>query len=351
MLSLNDPCADDATICNFVYSETDSTAAANVADWLVGKPMALIGLALMGLIVRWVLHRVIDRVVKRAETGMMPNRFSRAMTGGKVGTALNIHESAGATRRVQRAQTMGTLLKSIVTGIILAVVGTMMLSEIGVNVAPIIASAGILGLAIGFGAQSLVSDFLSGIFMIFEDQYGVGDEVDLGEAVGTVEAVSLRVTRLRDVNGTVWYVRNGEILRVGNMSQNWARTVLDISVAYGEDVARVQRVLADVAHDLWVDEDFTGRVIEEPSVWGVQDITPDAVVVRVALKTAPLEQWAVAREMRQRIKARFDLEGIEMPFAQRVVWMRSADSEPAQPEVDIDSAPPAQGPAQAEGPA
>jgi small-conductance mechanosensitive channel len=351
MLSLNDPCADDATICNFVYSETDSTAAANVADWLVGKPMALIGLALLGLVIRWVLHRVIDRVVKRAETGMMPNRFSRAMTGGKVGTALNIHESAGATRRVQRAQTMGTLLKSIVTGIILAVVGTMMLSEIGVNVAPIIASAGILGLAIGFGAQSLVSDFLSGIFMIFEDQYGVGDEVDLGEAVGTVEAVSLRVTRLRDVNGTVWYVRNGEILRVGNMSQNWARTVLDISVAYGEDVAQVQRVLADVAHDLWVDEDFKGRVIEEPSVWGVQDITPDAVVVRVALKTAPLEQWAVAREMRQRIKARFDLEGIEMPFAQRVVWMRSADSEPAQPEVDIDSAPPARGPAQAEGPA
>ncbi|WP_082599793.1 mechanosensitive ion channel family protein [Nocardioides sp. Soil777] len=351
MLSLNDPCSDDATICNFVYSETDSTAAANVADWLVGKPMALIGLALLGLVIRWVLHRVIDRVVKRAETGMMPNRFSRAMTGGKVGTALNIHESAGATRRVQRAQTMGTLLKSIVTGIILAVIGTMMLSEIGVNVAPIIASAGILGLAIGFGAQSLVSDFLSGIFMIFEDQYGVGDEVDLGEAVGTVEAVSLRVTRLRDVNGTVWYVRNGEILRVGNMSQNWARTVLDISVAYGEDVAQVQRVLADVAHDLWVDEDFKGRVIEEPSVWGVQDITPDAVVVRVALKTAPLEQWAVAREMRQRIKARFDLEGIEMPFAQRVVWMRSADSEPAQPEVDIDSAPPAKGPAQAEGPA
>jgi moderate conductance mechanosensitive channel len=351
MLSLNDPCADDASICNFVYRETDSTAAANLADWVVGKPSALLGLALLGLVIRWVLHRVIDKLVKRAETGMLPNRLSRAVSGGKVGTALNLQETAGATRRVQRAQTMGTLLKSVVTGIVLAVVGTMMLSEIGVNVAPIIASAGIIGIALGFGAQSLVSDFLSGIFMIFEDQYGVGDEVDLGEAVGTVEAVSLRVTRLRDVNGTVWYVRNGEILRVGNMSQNWARTVLDISVAYGEDIARVQRVLADVAHDLWIDEDFKGRVIEEPSVWGVQDITPDAVVVRVALKTAPLEQWAVAREMRQRIKARFDHEGIEMPFAQRVVWMRSADQEPEQPEVDLDSAPPAQGPARAEGPA
>ena len=355
MLSLTDPCADDESICNWVYTETGNTTTANTADWLVGMPSALLGLALFGLVVRWVLHRVIDRVVKRAETGMLPNRVSRAVTGGKFGTALNLQEAAGSTRRVQRAQTMGTLLKSIVTGIVLAVVLTMMLSEIGVNIAPIIASAGILGIALGFGAQSLVSDFLSGIFMIFEDQYGVGDEVDLGEAVGTVEAVSLRVTRLRDVNGTVWYVRNGEILRVGNMSQNWARTVLDISVAYGEDTTRVQRVLADVAHDLWEDEDYKGVVIEEPSVWGVQDLTPDAVVVRVALKTAPLEQWAVAREMRKRIKARFDHEGIEMPFAQRVVWMRSGEPSPAPgrsgTDPGADAGPPADGPAQAEGPA
>ena len=154
---------------------------------------------------------------------------------------------------------MGTLLKSIITGVDRSRSSiTMMLAELGYDIAPIIASAGILGVALGFGAQSLVKDFLSGIFMIFEDQYGVGDVVDLGEASGTVEAVSLRVTRLRDVNGTVWYVRNGEILRVGNMSQNWARTVLDIGVAYGEDLAQVRRVLKEVAHDLWEDEDFKG---------------------------------------------------------------------------------------------
>ena len=149
--------------------------------------------------------------------------------------------------------------------------------------------------------------------MIFEDQYGVGDVVDLGEATGTVEAVSLRVTRLRDVNGTVWYVRNGEILRVGNMSQNWARTVLDVRVGYGEDLTRVRRVLKDVAHDLWDDEEFKGLIIEEPEVWGVEAMTADSVTVRVTLKTAPMEQWAVARAMRERIKARFDHEGIEMP--------------------------------------
>ena len=198
----------------------------------------------------------------------------------------------------------------------------MVLSEVGMNVAPILASAGVLGLAIGFGAQNLVKDFLSGVMMMIEDQYGVGDAVDLGEAIGTVEAVGLRVTRVRDVDGTVWYVRNGEILRVGNQSQNWARTVLDIGVSYSEDLVRVRDVLEDVAHGLWEDEDYRDIVIEEPEVWGVQNLAPDAVVVRVTLKTAPMQQWPVAREMRERIKARFDHEGIEMPLPQRVVWHR-----------------------------
>ena len=190
----------------------------------------------------------------------------------------------------------------------------MILSELGVNIAPIIASAGIIGIALGFGAQSLVKDFLSGIFMIFEDQYGVGDVVDVGEASGTVEAVSLRVTRLRDLNGTVWYVPNGEIVRVGNMSQNWSRAVVDVSVGYDEDLARAQRVLREVAHDLWEDEDFSSVIIEEPEVTGVEAFNPDAVTLRVLIKTAPMEQWAVARELRQRIKARFDHEGIEIPL-------------------------------------
>ena len=344
---MTDSCLETEAICNWTFEATGNQRLAHLADWVVGKPSALIGLILIGLVVRWLLHRVIDRIVRRAETGMLPDRISRAVTGGKVGAALNLREDAGYTRRAQRAQTMGSLLKSIVSGVVFTVIVLMFVSEVGYDIAPLIASAGIIGVALGFGSQALVKDFLSGIFMIFEDQYGVGDEVDLGEAVGTVEAVSLRVTRLRDVNGTVWYVRNGEILRVGNMSQNWARTVLDISVAYGEDLARVQRVLADVAHDLWEDDDFTGRVIEEPSVWGVQELGADGVVVRLALKTAPLEQWAVAREMRARIKARFDHEGIEMPFPQRVVWMREGEAPRAQRSGEHEQ-PPADGPAQAE---
>ena len=213
----------------------------------------------------------------------------------------------------------------------------MVLSEVGMNVAPILASAGVLGLAIGFGAQNLVKDFLSGVMMMIEDQYGVGDAVDLGEAIGTVENVGLRVTRVRDVDGTVWYVRNGEILRVGNQSQNWARTVLDIKVGYSEDLVRVREILKEIAHGLWEDEDYKDVIIEEPEVWGVQDLSPDAVVMRVTLKTAPMEQWQVAREMRARIKGRFDHEGIEIPMPQRVVWHREQAGEGRSAHVTDDA--------------
>jgi moderate conductance mechanosensitive channel len=301
------PCAADETICNAVFDATGNQTLADYSDVLIGKPLVLLWLLLVAVVIRWVAHKAIDRVVSRAERGVLPDRVNLVVT----------------ERRRQRAQAIGSLFKSVVTGIIVAVVVTMMLSEVGVDIAPIIASAGIVGIALGFGAQSLVKDFLSGVFMIIEDQYGVGDQVDLGEAIGTVEAVTLRITRVRDVNGTVWYVPNGQIMRVGNQSQNWARTVLDVNVAYHEDIARVRRVLSEVAHDLWEDEEFKSQVIEEPEIWGVQALAVDGVTVRVVLKTTPGEQWAVARELRQRIKARFDHEGIEMPFPQRVVWTRT----------------------------
>ncbi|WP_309647060.1 mechanosensitive ion channel family protein [Nocardioides sp.] len=329
-----DPCETGETVCDLALRLTDNSVVAQVADVLIGAPMALVGLVLLAFAVRWVLHRLVDRVVKRAESGVLPDAVGRLSKVRRGPHAPMTHDAVTSTRRVQRAKTIGSLLKSIITGVLVAIFGTMILSEIGVNIAPIIASAGIIGLALGFGAQSLVKDFLSGIFMILEDQYGVGDVVDVGEASGTVEAVSLRITRLRDVNGTVWYVPNGEILRVGNMSQNWARTVLDINVSYGEDLARVRRVLQDVAHDLWEDEDYKNLVIEEPEVWGVESLGIDGVTVRVTLKTAPMEQWAVAREMRQRIKARFDHEGIEIPFPQRVIWNRQEPAAPAAAGAD-----------------
>jgi small conductance mechanosensitive channel len=313
-------CTPDETICQQVFDWTGSQRLADVSDLVIGKPLTILGLVVLALVIRWVLFKVVDRVVKKAEAGVLPDRLSDRFA------------SANATRRVLRAKTMGDLLKSIMTGILIAVFGTMILDQVGVNIAPIIASAGIVGIALGFGAQSLVKDFLSGIFMIFEDQYGVGDVVNVGEASGTVEAVSLRVTRLRDVNGTVWYVPNGEILRVGNMSQNWARAVVDVTVGYREDLGKVIRTLREIADDLWQDDDYSGIIIEQPEVTGVETLGPESIGVRVMVKTEPMEQWKVARELRSRIKARFDHEGISIPVAQRVMWQEANQRQDPAPE-------------------
>jgi len=309
LLEMPDTCrtdSGDSWSCAVVYDWTHNEGLAHAAAWLIGKPLAIVWLVALALVSRWLLYKLIERVVRRAQVGVLPDALARGPFAEPEGGEIT-------RRRVQRANTIGSLLKSIVSGVIVAVVVIMAISELGYDIAPLIASAGILGVALGFGAQSLVKDFLSGIFMIFEDQYGVGDSVNLGEVSGTVEAVSLRVTRLRDVDGTVWYVRNGEILRVGNQSQNWSRSVLDIAVGYKEDVSRVRRILKEVAHELWEDEDFHTKIIEEPEVWGVQSLGPDSVVVRVTLKTMPQQQWTVSREMRERVKTRFDAEGIQMP--------------------------------------
>jgi small conductance mechanosensitive channel len=312
-------CTPDDHWCQWVSHVTGSKLLGQAADWLVARPLAIVGLVVLALVLRWLLHRLIDRLTERAAAGL-PSPILRTRILHRPGRPISTSVAAG--RRVQRARTMGSMLKSITSIVLAAIFGTMIIAELGYPVGPLLASAGIVGVALGFGAQSLVKDFLSGVFMIFEDQYGVGDSVDLGAASGTVEAVGLRVTRLRDVEGTVWYVRNGEVVRVGNHSQNWARTVLDIPVSHDQNLREVEKVLHDVAHDMWSDEEYSGVIIEEPEVWGVQDLTPEFITVRVTLKTAPLEQWAVAREMRQRIKARFDHEGIEIAMPSRLVWHR-----------------------------
>ncbi|HET8603317.1 MAG TPA: mechanosensitive ion channel family protein [Marmoricola sp.] len=332
LLEMPNACTDGrgngSWTCAAVYEWTGNRWLAHTSAWLIGRPLAILGIAVVAILVRWITHRAIDRLVRRAEAGVLPgkvlpgrSRERRAEQDKPVRVT-----TQGAGRRVQRAQGLGSLLKSVITGLVFGVAAVMILAECSVNIVPIITSAGVVGIAIAFGAQSLVKDFMSGVAMMIEDQYGVGDVVDLGEASGTVEAVGLRITRVRDVNGTVWYVRNGEVVRVGNMSQNWARTVLDVSVRDTEDISHVQEVLEDVAEGLWHDERLGKQILEQPEVWGVQSLYPGAVVIRVALKTAPLEQWEIAREMRKRIKNRFDREGIEMPLPQRVVTDPTANA-------------------------
>ena len=219
----------------------------------------------------------------------------------------------GSVRAEQRVSTLGDVLTGLVRAVVWLVVVLVVLGEVGVDLAPLLAGAGIAGIAIGFGAQSLVKDFLSGFFILLEDQYGVGDVINLGDATGTVEDITLRVTRLRATDGTVWFVPNGEIKRVGNTSMEWSRALIDVLIAYDSDLPKVTAAIGDVARDFAADEDWAPSVLEPPEVWGVQAMAADGLTIRLVVKTAPRQQYAVARELRGRITERLRREGVKGP--------------------------------------
>jgi small conductance mechanosensitive channel len=254
-------------------------------------------IVVLAFAVRLLLHRAISKLIAEAVTSTVPTTI-RPLRSGSAGSGdgtLLLTE-----RRRQRTETIGSVLRSITSVLVFAVAVAMVLSELGFDLGPVIASAGIVGVALGFGAQNLVKDYLNGMFMILEDQFGVGDAIDVGSASGVVEEVGLRVTRLRNADGTVWHVRNGEILRVGNRSQGWSRAVLDVSVAADTDTDRAAAVVKQAAESLWRDPELD-LVREEPEVWGVQDLGEDGIAIRLVVRTAPLEQWTAARELRRRL--------------------------------------------------
>ena len=306
--------------------ETTRNAAIETAEW-VAVSLRIAVVLLLAIVLRVIVHRAIVRVVNRA---IVRPAVPEALRQRLIDTT----PAAAAERRRQRAETIGSVLRSISSILIFGVAFATILSELGVDLGPVLASAGILGVALGFGAQNLVKDYLNGIFMILEDQYGVGDAIDVGEASGIVEAVGLRVTRLRNVDGTVWHVRNGEILRVGNMSQGWSRALLDVSVAYGTDVDHAIAVIDRVADEVAAGDKVGAYVLDEPEVWGVERLGADGIDIRLVVKTAPLEQWKVARELRSRLKEAFEAEGIEIPFPQRSLWLRTSPDGPASPVTD-----------------
>jgi small conductance mechanosensitive channel len=246
-------------------------------------------------------------VIRRAADGVMPERL-RIRTMIVDGTSAVLTE-----RRRQRAETLGSVLNSLASVVIFGTAALMIIGRFGIDIAPILASVGILGVAVGFGAQELVKDFIAGMFMLMEDQYGVGDVIDTGAAVGTVEAVTLRITRLRDVDGRVWYVRNGTITRIGNESQGWSRALVDIPVAYDADIPGMRDLLKTVADDLWEDPDFRNvAVVEEPQVYGLEQISDKAMIFRITAKTVPAHQAKVARELRMRVKSALDRAGVAL---------------------------------------
>jgi small-conductance mechanosensitive channel len=226
------------------------------------------------------------------------------------GAAAQAESALVDERRKQRVRALGAILRSAASVTIFSIAGFIVLGDLGINLAPLLASAGVVGVAIGFGAQSLVRDYLSGIFMLVEDQYGVGDVITVGDATGTVENVTLRITRMRDVNGIVWHIRNGAIETLGNESQGWARAVIDFPVPFEADLAAIRALLAQTGDEMWNDPVWRVVMLEAPEVWGAQEISSSEVTMRIVVKTAPLRQWEVEREMRARVKHALHEAGI-----------------------------------------
>ncbi|MFI6512099.1 mechanosensitive ion channel family protein [Streptosporangium sp. NPDC050855] len=279
------------------------------ANWapVVAAALALVLVIVIALILRNVAHRLINRVVRRASSGRtsLAGRLRGRDTPAPEGL-----DAILAERRRQRSETMGSVLKHIASIIILGTAVLTVLERLTIPIAPLLTSVGIVGVAIGFGAQELVKDFIAGMFMLLEDQYGVGDVIDAGAAVGTVEAVTLRITRLRDADGRVWYVRNGTITRVGNESQGWSRATVDVPVAYTSDVPAVRDLLKATVEEMWEDPDLRSVIVEEPQVWGIEQISDTSVIFRISAKTLPSKQAEIARELRLRVKTALDRASI-----------------------------------------
>ena len=273
---------------------------------LVTGAIQIVVIIAFAVVIRLVVHRMIDRFTQG--NGDMPPLLKPLKE-----RAQQLPAPQRSERRRQRAKTIGSVLKSLTTLVTYGIAFLTILPQLGFNITPIIASAGVLGVAIGFGAQSLVRDFLSGVFMMLEDQYGVGDVIDAGQATGTVEAVGLRVTTLRDVNGTVWYVRNGEIVRIGNSSQGFAVAVVDVPLGHG-GVDEALAVLGEAAEAAVQESPLVDDVLAPPQVLGVEKVTPEGIMLRLTVKVRPGRQWATQRALRARVMGAFVAAGIEPPF-------------------------------------
>ncbi|UJP41687.1 mechanosensitive ion channel family protein [Cellulomonas palmilytica] len=282
-------------------------------DWFTGIPLTILLIVGVSSVVLVLLQGLIRRITDHIAEGTPVTErgvLKPLADKGVAQTLLKVDPLATA-RRAQRARTLGSVLRSTAAVLVGAIAVFLVLDTLGVNIAPFIASAGIVGVALGFGAQSLVKDFLTGTFMLLEDQYGVGDVVDLGPATGTVEAVTLRVTKIRDADGTLWYVPNGTMVRVGNKTQGWATAVVEVDVDYFADLEQVERLLEEAAAH--VAAELGDAVQGEPTITGIERLTAEAITLRMRVRTSPARQWEVARALR--VAARRVLEQADVPLA------------------------------------
>jgi small-conductance mechanosensitive channel len=317
------------SLCRWVYEHTDENETlAGLANWFVDQPFQILLVLAIAMTLTFVARRWVRRLIPR----LLAPKSAPAGQLGRLG--IDLPESLTPKRdprRESRAKSASVVLTSTIVVTIWVIASLTILGIVGIQLGPLLAGAGVAGVALGFGAQSLVKDCIAGLFMLIEDQYGIGDVVDLGEAVGVVEEVSLRTTVLRSVDGTVWHVPNGVVQRVGNRSQLWSVAVVDVDVAYDTDIGRARDLLQRAAEEVCEREPLSASVIDPPIVLGVEALAADGVTLRVTVKVQPGTQWDLQRALREHTKSVFDEAGVEIPFPQRSVWMRGDPAIPDPP--------------------
>ncbi|AMO92254.1 mechanosensitive ion channel protein MscS [Corynebacterium sp. HMSC08C04] len=299
--------------------------------WLVDKPIRVAIILLIALVGHWLLRRLITKLADNSiKNGRLKSQIRPRRKAAKQETALSKSHEA---RRVSRLQTLASVGRSA-AGIFIWVWAVLaILDEVGVNVAPLVASAGVVGVALGFGAQSLVKDFLSGIFMLLEDQYGIGDTIDLGNGVfGDVESISLRITTVRDIDGALWYVRNGEILQVANHSDHYSVARVQVPVALSNDPDKAFDVISKTVEEAALDDAIRDDLLDKPDVNGISSLEVDHMSFRVVVKTLPGKQWGVQRKLQSKILNAMHANDIDTPYPQGVAFFDMDEAPDAQVE-------------------
>jgi small-conductance mechanosensitive channel len=316
----DDECFEDPSrsVCSWVYRHTDNNATlARIANWLIDRPLQVI----LVLVTAWLVAKIARLVILRSIPRFVDPRKDAVAKLSRYGVPIPGSFAARTTdsRRRARVTSIARAAASTVTVIVWVIALVLILAIVDIKVGPLVAGAGIAGVALGFGAQSLVKDCIAGIFMLIEDQYGIGDIVDVGEATGTIESIALRTTVLRSADGTVWHVPNGVIQRVGNMSQQWSVAVLDVEVAYDTDIELASASLLTAANQVCTADEYQDQVLEAPTLLGVEAVGATAITLRLTTKVKPGAQFRLQRALREHVKVAFDAAGIKTPAPQFTV--------------------------------
>lgn len=291
------------TLAEEAVEVAQSTFMAFLNAW--ETPLWIAAIIVAAVLANWILLRLLNRTVTQIVRGV--KKSQNVDTTSEIQAAPYIH-----ARAVQRTRTLGSVGRAVITWTVASIALILILNQLGVNLAAVLTSAGIVAAGLAFGAQNIVKDSLNGIFMVFEDQLGVGDIITVDAITGTVENVGIRVTQVRAYDGTLWFIRNGEILTLGNSSQGWGRAVINITVDANQDLSRASEVAVAAARTLLTSEQYARKVTGDPEVLGLESVFGDRATMRLSVRTRPEAQWEIQRVIRTELINRFTEEGIKL---------------------------------------